>query len=262
GADERPGADLPQGHPAHARPHPVLEHEAELLRRLQARAGRRAAGLDQRDGLHDLHRAAGSEDRHGVRLDVPHARLRRPIRILRLRRDRAQVSLPVGDRSVIEVSGLTKSFGALRVLSDISFRADRDEFVTIFGPSGCGKTTVLRILAALETPDAGRVLVDGVDGLARLDDYKKKISIVWQDPRLLPGPPTWGTVAFSLERGTRGRRRPDVLGRASQALELVGLRPFASTLPRQLSGGMRQRVNLARALALDAEIMLMDEPLA
>ena len=163
---------------------------------------------------------------------------------------------------MIEVSGLTKSFGALRVLSDISFRADRDEFVTIFGPSGCGKTTVLRILAALETPDAGRVLVDGVDGLARLDDYKKKISIVWQDPRLLPWRTTLGNVAFSLEMRNPDLPRPDVLGRACQALELVGLRPFASTLPRQLSGGMRQRVNLARALALDAEIMLMDEPLA
>jgi ABC-type nitrate/sulfonate/bicarbonate transport system ATPase subunit len=163
---------------------------------------------------------------------------------------------------VIEVSGLAKSFGELRVLSDISFRVDRDEFVTIFGPSGCGKTTILRILAALETPDAGRVLVDGVDGLARRDDYKRKISIVWQDPRLLPWRTALGNVAFSLEMRHPDLPRPEVMGRAGRALGLVGLTAFASTLPRQLSGGMRQRVNLARALALDAEIMLMDEPLA
>ena len=163
---------------------------------------------------------------------------------------------------MIEVTGLAKSFGELAVLRDISFRVDRDEFVTIFGPSGCGKTTILRILAALETPDAGRVLVDGVDGLAHRDDYKRKISIVWQDPRLLPWRTAVGNVAFSVEMRHPEVPRDEVARRAGRALELVGLAAFAGSLPRQLSGGMRQRVNLARALALDADIMLMDEPLA
>lgn len=163
---------------------------------------------------------------------------------------------------MIEVTRLAKSFGELRVLADISFRVDRDEFVTIFGPSGCGKSTILRILAALEAPDSGQLLVDGVDGFAQLDEYKKKVSIVWQDPRLLPWRTALGNVAFSLEMRHADLSREAVLRRAGRALELVGLTAFAASLPRELSGGMRQRVNLARALALDSDIMLMDEPLA
>jgi len=158
---------------------------------------------------------------------------------------------------MIEVSRLSKRFGSLQVLSGLSFRVAQGEFVTIFGPSGCGKTTLLRILATLEQPDRGAVQVNGVDGFARHEEYKGKISMVWQDPRLLPWRTALQNVTFALEMRYPEITKEDAKKRAEEAITLVGLADFADHLPRQLSGGM-----LARALVLDADIMLMDEPLA
>jgi len=106
---------------------------------------------------------------------------------------------------MIEVSNLAKSFGRVRVLNDIGFKVNRGEFVTTFGPSGCGKTTLLRMLACLETPDSGQILLDGLDAFQYSEEYKKRISIVWQDPRLLPWRTAAGNVTFSLEM-----RHPDL----------------------------------------------------
>ncbi|MBI3014811.1 MAG: ABC transporter ATP-binding protein [Candidatus Tectomicrobia bacterium] len=163
---------------------------------------------------------------------------------------------------MIEVSRLSKCFGSLQVLNSLSFRVAQGEFVTIFGPSGCGKTTLLRILATLEQPDRGTIEVNGVDGFARHEEYKGKISLVWQDPRLLPWRTALQNVTFALEMRYPEVSKEEAGRRAREAIKFVGLLDFADHLPRQLSGGMRQRINLARALVLDADIMLMDEPLA
>lgn len=163
---------------------------------------------------------------------------------------------------MIEVSNLAKSFGRVRVLNDIGFKVNRGEFVTTFGPSGCGKTTLLRMLACLETPDSGQILLDGLDAFRHSEEYKKRISIVWQDPRLLPWRTAAGNVTFSLEMRHPDLNKGEAKVLTEKALGLVGLLEFAHCLPRQLSGGMRQRINLARALVLDSDIMLMDEPLA
>src|SRR3972149_7489802 len=161
----------------------------------------------------------------------------------------------MGDRGMIEVLDLSKNFGRVRVLDQVSFKVERDEFVTIFGPSGCGKTTLLRILATLEKPDSGHILLDGVDAFKQMEEYKKKISIVWQDPRLLPWRTALGNVTFSLEMRNPDLAKGDGSSLTEKSLALVGLLEFASCLPRQLSGGMRQRINLARALVLDSDIM-------
>lgn len=163
---------------------------------------------------------------------------------------------------MIDVQQLSKNFGPLQVLNRLSFQVDQGEFVTIFGPSGCGKTTLLRILATLEQPDQGSIVVKGVDAFVQPEEYKGKISMVWQDPRLLPWRTALQNIAFAVEMRYPEVSREVARLRAREALELVGLAEAADHLPRQLSGGMRQRINLARALILDADIMLMDEPLA
>jgi len=152
------------------------------------------------------------------------------------------------------VSGLGKRFDALEALRAIDLEVARGEFISLVGPSGCGKTTFLRIIAGLETATSGRVLIDGKPVTKPGGDR----GFVFQNDNLLP----WRTVLGNALIG------PEVAGRAGRAerqrtldlLKLVGLEGFESYHPRQLSGGMRQRVNLARALAIDPDILLMDEP--
>jgi NitT/TauT family transport system ATP-binding protein len=152
------------------------------------------------------------------------------------------------------VSGLGKRFDALEALRAIDLAVARGEFISLVGPSGCGKTTFLRIIAGLETATSGRVLIDGKPVTKPGGDR----GFVFQNDNLLP----WRTVLGNALIG------PEVAGRVGRAerqrtldlLKLVGLEGFESYHPRQLSGGMRQRVNLARALAIDPDILLMDEP--
>lgn len=154
----------------------------------------------------------------------------------------------------LQVCDLTKSYGRLDVLSGITVDVRNGEFISIVGPSGCGKTTFLRIIGGLETASSGT---------ARLDD--KVITgpgtdrgFVFQQDNLLP----WRTVQANVEIGPELNGTLDSAARARIAglLKLVGLEGFAGFPPRHLSGGMRQRVNLARALAVDPELLLMDEP--
>ncbi len=164
----------------------------------------------------------------------------------------------------LEVVGVSKSFsGSGRgrgprnlALRDVSVSIAPSEFVSIVGPSGCGKTTLLRIMAGLLTADNGSVLIDGepVSGptIGR--------SVVFQRPALLPWASTIDNVAIGLR--FRGVKRQERLRRAQKWLDTVGLLEYASHLPSQLSGGMQQRAALARALVLDAPILLMDEPFA
>ncbi|PYF12698.1 NitT/TauT family transport system ATP-binding protein/sulfonate transport system ATP-binding protein [Rhodobacter viridis] len=163
-------------------------------------------------------------------------------------------------RGEVSVRDLYKSFtlnrAALAVLRGLNLSVAGGESLAIVGPSGCGKTTLLRVLAGLETPDRGSVLIDGrpVVGVGT------ERAIIYQEPRLLPWANVLANVAFGLE--VRGTPRARARERARHYLRLVGLEAFETALPRQLSGGMAQRVGIARALTVQPEILLLDEPLA
>jgi NitT/TauT family transport system ATP-binding protein len=156
----------------------------------------------------------------------------------------------------LAVHGLRKFFGELEVLSDISVDVADGEFVSIVGPSGCGKTTFLRIVDGLEAPDHGEIAIDG----RRMTRPGPDRAFVFQADSLLPWRTVWSNAAIGLE--IRGNVTAEERRRVRALLELVGLRGFERYYPRQLSGGMRQRVNLARALAVDPAVLLMDEPFA
>lgn len=138
----------------------------------------------------------------------------------------------------------------------LSLDIPEGEFVTVVGPSGCGKTTLLNCIAGLVTPTEGRVLVDGRPVTAPGPDR----AVVFQDYALLPWRTVWDNVHFGIEG--RGCRVADGVRKVDDAIRLVGLDGFQKAYPRELSGGMRQRVGLARALVAEPRILLMDEPFA
>jgi ABC-type nitrate/sulfonate/bicarbonate transport system ATPase subunit len=154
----------------------------------------------------------------------------------------------------ITFEGVTKRFGDLTVLSDVSLTVERGEFAAIVGPSGCGKSTLLRTLAGLERPDAGRVLVDGKPVKGPGPDRM----LMFQEHALYP----WRTVADNVGLGLElaGVAKQERQERVADVLERVGLKGFETYFPTQLSGGMRQRAAIARALVMDPEVLLLDEP--
>ncbi len=166
---------------------------------------------------------------------------------------------PVGD-AIISANDLCLAFetrdGTVEALRNVSLDIGRGEFVSLIGPSGCGKTTFLRVVAALETPTSGSVSVKGMtpDEARRARAY----GYVFQAAGLYP----WRTVAANvrLPLEIMGYSRSEREKRVRNALDLVELSAFGGRYPWQLSGGMQQRVSIARALAFDAEILLMDEP--
>lgn len=160
---------------------------------------------------------------------------------------------------MIEVQGLTKSFprrpaGWLQVLDGVDMQVRRDEFVCLLGPSGCGKTTLLKILAGLMPWDSGDIHIQGHP----LSGPGPGRAMVFQNFVLLPWATALDNVAFGLEM--RGIARQERRAKASTLLRSVGLEGFEGHYPHELSGGMQQRVGLARALAVDPQILLMDEP--
>jgi len=158
----------------------------------------------------------------------------------------------------LEVKGLSKEFetphGTIIALKDISFQTHKREFVCVIGASGCGKSTLIRLLAGLETPTRGDVLLDGQVVRGPGPDR----GMVFQGYTLFPWRTVKRNVMFGLEMANRGRMPAEE--EAMQWIELVGLTRFANSYPHQLSGGMKQRVAIARALANQPRILLMDEP--
>lgn len=140
------------------------------------------------------------------------------------------------------------------VFRDLNLHIESGQSIAVVGPSGCGKTTLLRILAGLEKPDFGDVVINGrtVHGVSR------ERAVIFQEPRLMPWLSVLQNVSFSLD--VQGVAKEQARERAKKSIELVGLTPYENVLPAQLSGGMAQRVGIARALAVDPEILLLDEP--
>jgi NitT/TauT family transport system ATP-binding protein/sulfonate transport system ATP-binding protein len=168
-------------------------------------------------------------------------------------------AVPTFRRGEVAVRDLTKSFalngGRLNVLTGVNLTVAAGESLAIVGPSGSGKTTLLRVLAGLEEPDAGEVRIDGLPVTGTGNDR----AVIFQEPRLLPWASVLRNVAFGLE--VRGVPEAEAEQKARHYIDLVGLKDFAEALPRQLSGGMAQRVGIARALTVQPEILLLDEPL-
>ncbi|OEO28855.1 sulfonate ABC transporter ATP-binding protein [Devosia insulae DS-56] len=163
-------------------------------------------------------------------------------------------------QSVVEAKGLGLTFktadGDVVALSDVNLGINRGEFVSFIGPSGCGKTTFLRVIADLEQPTSGTITVNGTSPTdARLN---RSYGYVFQAPALFPWRTIENNVALPLE--IMGYGDADRKARIKKAVELVNLEGFEKKFPWQLSGGMQQRASIARALAFDADLLLMDEP--
>ena len=145
-----------------------------------------------------------------------------------------------------------------RVLHGVSLSVPKGGFVSLIGPSGCGKSTLLKVLAGLLSPTAGEVTVAGVSPIEAV--RQQRIGIVFQEATLLPWKNALDNVAMLMQVARAGRSDDEIRQRATDMLRLVGLEHAAQKRPAQLSGGMRQRVSIARALALDPEVLMMDEP--
>jgi spermidine/putrescine transport system ATP-binding protein len=162
-------------------------------------------------------------------------------------------------RGAVSVQGLTKAYGGVTAVRDVSLDAQPGEFLTLLGPSGCGKTTLLRLLAGFEDPDAGRILVSGRD-VTELPPYRRPVNTVFQHYALFPHRDVAGNVAFGLE--TAGRPPAEIRERVARVLETVRLSGLGARRIDQLSGGQKQRVALARAVVLEPDVLLLDEPMA
>jgi spermidine/putrescine transport system ATP-binding protein len=158
--------------------------------------------------------------------------------------------------SDLEIQGVTKRFGDFVAVDDLSLTVPRGSFFALLGASGCGKTTTLRMVAGLETPSQGRILL-GSDDITDLKTYKRPVNTVFQSYALFPHLTIFENVAFGLRR----TKSKDIDAKVREMLELVQLEQYAGRRPAQLSGGQQQRVALARALINRPQVLLLDEPL-
>ncbi len=159
-------------------------------------------------------------------------------------------------RPWLSIEGIARQYGDRPVFRDVWFGVERGEFVALIGHSGCGKTTILNILAGLEAPDAGVIVMDGREVASPALDR----AVIFQSHALLPWLTAQGNVAFAVRSRHRDWTKARVQERARQVLDLVGLGDAAARKPAELSGGMKQRVGIARALATTPTLLLMDEP--
>jgi ABC-type Fe3+/spermidine/putrescine transport system ATPase subunit len=167
------------------------------------------------------------------------------------------------DNPKLLLEALTKLYGGVVAVDQISLRVPEGKFVSLLGPSGCGKTTTLRMIAGLERPDNGRIIVDGrvlSDNKTMTAPERRGMGMVFQSYAVWPHMTVWDNVAYGLK--FKGVSRDTARNRVSALLELVGLPQYAQRYPSQLSGGQQQRVALARAIATEPSILLLDEPLS
>jgi putrescine transport system ATP-binding protein len=160
---------------------------------------------------------------------------------------------------LVRFEAVSKRFSGVSAVAALSLDIFQGEFFALLGPSGCGKTTLLRLLAGLEMPDQGRVLLDGHD-LASVPPHRRAVNMMFQNYALFPHLNVERNVAFGLKQD--GLRKAEIAARVADMLALVKLEGFAARKPHQLSGGQRQRVALARALVKRPRVLLLDEPLA
>jgi spermidine/putrescine transport system ATP-binding protein len=165
----------------------------------------------------------------------------------------------VKDNAIISFQGVTKRFGKMIAVDNVSLDIREGEFFALLGPSGCGKTTLLRMLAGFETPSEGRILIDGKD-VAELPPNKRPVNMVFQSYAVFPHMKVTDNVAYGLKMD--GVEAGEIKRRVEEALELVKLGGLGARMPDQLSGGQRQRVALARALVKRPRVLLLDEPLS
>jgi putrescine transport system ATP-binding protein len=160
--------------------------------------------------------------------------------------------------ALVELRGVTKRFGEVTAVDDVSFTIGRGEFFALLGPSGCGKTTLMRMLAGFEAPNEGEIFIDGADMRDR-PAHKRPVNMMFQSYALFPHLTVERNVGFGLVE--MGLPRDEIAARVAELLRLVRLEGMGARKPDQLSGGQKQRVALARALARRPKLLLLDEPL-
>jgi len=165
----------------------------------------------------------------------------------------------MGNDDIVRIEGLTKRFGAVTAVDEVDLEIGRGELFALLGGSGCGKTTLLRVLAGFETPDAGRVIIDGQD-MTGVPPHLRPVNMMFQSYALFPHMNVADNVGYGLRR--EGLAKAVIAERVDEVLAQVRLSEFAERRPSQLSGGQRQRVALARAVVKRPKLLLLDEPLA
>ena len=159
---------------------------------------------------------------------------------------------------ILRIEGVGKSFGPVTAVDDVTLDIRENEFFALLGPSGCGKTTLLRMLAGFESPNTGRILLDGKD-ISPLPPEKRPLNLMFQSYALFPHMTVRQNLSYGLEMERLAK--PDIRRRVDDTMAMTDLMPFADRKPEQLSGGQKQRVALARALVKRPKVLLLDEPL-
>ena len=165
----------------------------------------------------------------------------------------------LGEEGFLQILDVSKKFGEVTVVDRLNLSVRRREFFALLGSSGCGKSTLLRIMAGLETPSSGRIILDGQD-ITDLPAHRRPVNMMFQSYALFPHMNVSANVAYGLKR--EGVARPEREERVREVLELVQMGAYASHMPAQLSGGQQQRVALARSLVKSPKLLLLDEPMS
>lgn len=161
--------------------------------------------------------------------------------------------------SYLSIRDIKKSFNKIEVLKGVDLEIAKGEFICFLGPSGCGKTTLLRIIAGLETPNSGNIFLNERD-ITKLDPSLRNLSMVFQSYALFPNMTVYENIEYGLKKKIRDKEKRK--SKIMEVLNLVGLEHISFKYPDEMSGGQQQRVSLARALALEPDILLLDEPLS
>src|SRR3981189_3639499 len=172
---------------------------------------------------------------------------------------KGEPQVKAADVSLLRIDAVVKKFGSFKAVDRLSLEIRAGEFFALLGPSGCGKTTLLRMLAGFETPDEGRILLNGRD-IAQVLPHQRPVNMMFQNYALFPHLTVRDNIAFGLKRA--GMPRAQIDTRVAEMVALVKLEGLEKRKPDQLSGGQKQRVALARSLARRPRVLLLDEPMA